>query len=416
MWVDTEDLSPNMACKPVRGRGLILFVILLALMPTQTASAKIVPTTRVVLDDLDWPVQLTFTPDGRVLFIEKDTGQIRIVEADVLRPEPLLDVRLHIAPANETLAPEGLSGLLGLAIDPGFKNDPWIYVYYTYRNQQNLSWNRLERFLINGVTIVRAEVLLDGIPDGFDHNGGVLQFGPDGMLYITTGDAFQPSLAQNLASLAGKVLRIAPNGSIPPDNPFAQSPIFTVGHRNLYGLAFHPISRAPYVSENGPAEPDELNRLVAGGNYGWPTVVGIANDPRFVDPVVELPDRMAPTGIAFFTGEFPAEWRGDLFMGNVRYGQLLRLGFGEIETQVESQEVVFDGDEPVIDVDISPDGLVYFTTSSKIIRVEPVIGPDEFLAVLFVIATVAAGITPVAIVVWWVRRREGRNRLRSGPR
>jgi len=204
MWVDTEDLSPNMACKPVRGRGLILFVILLALMPTQTASAKIVPTTRVVLDDLDWPVQLTFTPDGRVLFIEKDTGQIRIVEADVLRPEPLLDVRLHIAPANETLAPEGLSGLLGLAIDPGFKNDPWIYVYYTYRNQQNLSWNRLERFLINGVTIVRAEVLLDGIPDGFDHNGGVLQFGPDGMLYITTGDAFQPSLAASASCPVGE--------------------------------------------------------------------------------------------------------------------------------------------------------------------------------------------------------------------
>ncbi len=397
----------------MRGRSAILVVIFLITVSTQTAGAEIVPTARVVLGGLDWPVQLAFVPDGRVLFIEKNTGRVRVIVQSVLQSNPLLDVGLHIAPANETLAPEGLSGLLGLAIDPRFEIDPWIYLYYTYRDGKNSSWNRLERFLVDGDTFVRSEVLVDHIPDGADHNGGILQFGPDGMLYVTTGDAFQPSLAQNLSSLAGKVLRIAPNGSIPQDNPFALSRVFTLGHRNVYGLAFHPISGVPYVSENGPAEPDELNRLVSGGNYGWPEVVGVANDPRFVDPVVELPDRMAPTGIAFFVGEFPVEWRGDLLLGNFQYGQLLRLHLDEAGVRVESQEVIFDGDEGIIDVDVSPDGLVYFTTDSKVMRLQPEIIPDPVFAIVLAIIMIGVGSAPVTIVVWRIRRNERRNRPHS---
>jgi glucose/arabinose dehydrogenase len=154
-------------------------------------------------------------------------------------------------------------------------------------------------------------VVIDGIPKAGNHNGGRLTFGPDGMLYVSTGDASEPSRAQDLDSLGGKILRLAPDGSVPADNPFDGSPVFSYGHRNVQGLAFDDDGRL-WASEFGQQTWDELNLIQAGNNYGWPVVEGIGGDDRFVEPVAQWStDEASPSGIAYVRGTvFLAALRG----------------------------------------------------------------------------------------------------------
>lgn len=179
-------------------------------------------------------------------------------------------------------------------------------------------------------------VILDRIPGASIHDGGRIKFGPEGKLYITTGDAANPSLAQDLNSLAGKILRINSDGSIPEDNPFPGSPIYSYGHRNPQGLAWHPLTKELFSTEHGPsgAPPncchDEVNIIEPGKNYGWPIVFGMARDPRFVDPILESGlDTWAPSGAFFYSGnELPESWKDNLFFTALRVtgGQLPRPG------------------------------------------------------------------------------------------
>lgn len=372
---------------------------------TQAQDAPVV----VFQSGLSWPIQVAFAPDGRILVNELFTGLVRVFSNNVLRAQPLLDLNAELASTGETFGSGSRGGLLGLALDPDYESDPWLYVYYSYETANGTPWNRVQRFLETNGGVGSSEILIDNIPFGEDHNGGKLAFGPDGMLYVTTGDTFyRPSLAQDLGTPAGKILRIARDGSIPDDNPFAMSPVFTLGHRNVFGIDFDPNTGTPYITENGPRTPDELNRLVPGGNYGWPNVIGIVGDSRYVDPILEW-DRIAPTGILFYTGSRIPEWRGNLIVGNFNTGQLLRVVLADGGTRVATHEVAIDADAPILDVQEGPEGSIYMTTPVSILRIDESPTNNLLRGLGLAGLVVLAGISPVlAVMVWYRVRRKMR--------
>ncbi len=362
---------------------------LVGLVPAQTpgegtATAAPSPASErtfkvaVVASNLEVPWALAFSqnlpgvgPGNYLLFTERP-GRVRLIADGRLQSEPV---------ATLPVTTVGEAGLLGLALDPDFAANGYLYVMYTHRADFGLR-NRISRLTLHGTRAGDEKVLLDDIPGAAIHDGGGLAFGPDGKLYATTGDAAQGSLAQDLSSPAGKVLRLNPDGSMPTDNPFAGSPVFTYGHRNSEGLAWHPRSGQPFVVEHGPAAHDEVNRLSAGSNYGWPHAVGMARDARFVDPVHESGSQTwAPAGAAFYAGGQSPQWEDNLFFGALRGRHLHRLALGGHEaTQVIAEEGLFGGEYGRIRaVAVGPEGALYFSTSNRDGRGQPAADDDRIL-------------------------------------
>jgi quinoprotein glucose dehydrogenase len=196
----------------------------------------------------------------------------------------------------------GEGGLMGLAVHYAFPQKPFIYAMHTYKNAGAL-YNRIIRLKDNGDKGIFDRVIIDKIPAGRFHNGGRIAFGPDGMLFITTGETFNADLAQDLNSLCGKILRITPDGDIPQDNPFKGSPIYSYGHRNPQGLAWDPDTGDLFESEHGPSGEyllsanDEINIIRKGGNYGWPDAVGAPGKKPYIDPFIVWKQTTPPSGI-----------------------------------------------------------------------------------------------------------------------
>ena len=233
------------------------------------------------IEDLEIPWSLVFPGSERALVSERP-GRIRLIK----------DGRLMRQPYAEVLVDHhGEGGLMGLALHPEFSSKPYVYAMHTYRTEGQL-FNRVVRFKDAGDKGILDSVIIDRIPGGRLHNGGRIAFGPDGLLYITTGETFRGKLAQDLQSLAGKILRLTPEGSIPGGNPFSGSPIYSYGHRNPQGLSWHPETNDLFESEHGPSGEsllfgnDEINAIVRGGNYGWPEVVGAPGIKPYVDPSI----------------------------------------------------------------------------------------------------------------------------------
>jgi glucose/arabinose dehydrogenase len=222
----------------------------------------------VVASGLEAPWGLAFLPDGGALVSERDSGRI-------LRVGPGTEPReIGTVPGVDA---GGEGGLLGLAASPAFERDRLVYGYLTAQGD-----NRIVRFRLGAGQV---EVLLDGIPKAGIHNGGRIAFGPDGMLYAGTGDAAERGNAQDAGSLGGKILRLRPDGGIPADNPDPGSPVWTLGHRNVQGLAWDAQGRM-FATEFGQNRVDEINRIEKGANYGWPEVEGTGGEGRFRDPLV----------------------------------------------------------------------------------------------------------------------------------
>ncbi len=248
--------------------------------PTQQAAAQ------TLLDGLDRPWSIAPLPDGRMLVSERNTGDLHLVPAPGTGGSPKVVGTLPI------VRTEGEGGLLGLAVPDDFDVNPVFYVYYSAESD-----NRIAAVPWTGDGIGEPQVVFSGIPLGRNHNGGRIAFGPDGFLYVTTGESGDTSLSQNLDSLGGKILRITPEGDPAPGNPFGGSPIWSYGHRNVEGIAWDDQKRL-YASEFGANTWDELNLIEPGGNYGWPKVEGIADNPDYVDPLVQWkPSEMSPSGI-----------------------------------------------------------------------------------------------------------------------
>jgi quinoprotein glucose dehydrogenase len=250
------------------------------------------------------------------------------------------------------------TGLLGIAVHPDFPAQPFVYVYYS---DPALGINRLARFRADGdVADGPPQILLDGLVTANRyHNGGDLLFGNDGMLYVTVGETHVGNLAQDPTSIGGKVLRLMPDGSVPPDDPIAGDPLFTLGHRNSFGICLDPATGDLWETENGPTSDDEVNLLRAGGNYGWPEVMGAGGPEGTIDPVVDHVQEIAPTGCAV--------WRGDLYYGSYLDGAIRRLDLPP-GTSPQPVAVALIG-EPVYDLAVGPDDRLYVSSSSGIWRI-----------------------------------------------
>ena len=224
----------------------------------------------VIVDGLNNPWEIVFGPEGEIFFTERD-GRIWKIE------------NFGEAKVIETFPKSGSmeGGTLGLALHPDFKNNQKIYIYQTNLELEFFQ-NKVFSFTVDGDALTDKQVIIDDIPGAPWHDGGRIKFGPDEKLYITTGDAINPGWSQDLSSLAGKILRINSDGTIPDDNPFDSSAIFSYGHRNPQGIAWS--DDGLFVSsEHGPSGEmghghDEINVIVKGKNYGWPKVVGDSSD------------------------------------------------------------------------------------------------------------------------------------------
>jgi glucose/arabinose dehydrogenase len=318
-----------------------------------------VPQLRVtgdVVRDVKVPWGLDFLPDGDALVTERDTRRI-------LRVTP--DGQMTVVGEVPEAEGGGEGGLLGLAVSPTYDTDSLIYVYFSTSTE-----NRIERMTYDGVALGPREPIVTGIPSAVYHDGGVLKFGPDGMLYAGTGDATDRQLAQDPASLAGKILRMAPDGSPAPGNPFPGSVVYSLGHRNVQGLAFDSRDRL-WASEYGANTWDELNLIRPGGNYGWPSVEGRGGDDEFVQPAAVWPvDEASPSGIAIVDDVvYMAALRGERLWQIPIQGDSVGGPVARFEDEHGRLRTV----EP------APDGSLWITTSNHDGRGEPRPGDDRIL-------------------------------------
>ncbi len=337
----------------------VAFALILAL----ASVARAEPRVAVVAAGLEAPWALAFTPDGRLLVTERP-GRVRVVENGRLDPDPL--VTLNVVAKGE-------AGLMGLAPAPGFLDNHYLYVCYTAEKPGRLI-NRVARLTVQGRTAGAEHIVLDDLPGALDHDGCRVKFGPDGKLYVTTGDAAQPRLAQLRESLAGKILRLNPDGTIPSDNPFPGSPVYSLGHRNPQGIAWDSAGRM-FASEHGPGGHDELNHIVPGGNYGWPEVRGKARDDRFLNPVVESEDDpWNPSGLAFY-GD-------DLYVAALRGRRLLRITLVPDLSGARVSALLARTYGRLRDVIVGPDRALYVATSNRDGHGSPIREDDRILRVI----------------------------------
>jgi len=347
------------------------------------------------LPNLAFPTALAFASDGRIFYAERFTGAIRIIVNGSVLPTPFFTLG--------NTATSGEQGLLGLALHPDFPATPWVYAYQTFDDPSGGLYNRIVRILASGDVGTAFEVVLDQIPAASFHNAGVIAFAPDGTLFALLGDATQSGLAQDLSALNGKVVRLNADGTVPQDNPFvgigsANPFVYTYGHRNMFGIAFHPDSGRAYITENGPQDSDEVNLLVPGGNYGWPDVRGKANNPSYVDPLIVYTPVIAPTNAAFYTGSDLPAWQGDLFFGDWNTRRLHALALQPPDgTSVANETILATAPAGILDVEMGRDGRMWFTTSSAIYRLVPAAPAAAMTSVLIgssALLAAAAGLLP----------------------
>jgi glucose/arabinose dehydrogenase len=331
------------------------------------------PYVQSIASNLETVWALAFAPDGR-LFLTERPGRIRVIQHDQLSPEPWATI-----PVFESAAYNYEAGLLGLAIDPQFSDNRRVYVCFTERDPQRPLVPKANSI---GVLTEQSNgkgsavtVLLTGIVANFYHDGCRLKFGPDGKLYASTGDAAEGGersrgyAAQSLPSKNGKILRMNPDGSIPADNPFPNSYVWSYGHRNPQGLAFHPQTGQLFETEQGTGSPghgnNEVNLIESGKNFGWPRVVGEESHAGYTAPLVVSNDPLA--GATFVTSERFPTLRGNLVIGTLGTQRLLSVVFKEGNTNewLRTDVLIDKTFGRLRDVIEGPDGFLYFSTSNR---------------------------------------------------
>lgn len=316
-----------------------------------------------VVTGLDVPWGLGFLPDGSAVITGRDDASLRVLD-----PSTGSVIDLGTVGGVEH---GGEGGLLGAAVSPTFAQDNLLYLYFTGGNG-----NQIDTIELRDGALSSQQMLLDGIPSAGIHNGGRLLFGPDGLLYVGTGDAGERPNAQDLTSLGGKILRLAADGSPAPGNPFPEAPyVYSAGHRNVQGLAFDDQGHL-WAAEFGQNTWDELNLIVAGGNYGWPEVEGPEPRDGFIEPErAWSTDDASPSGIAY--------WRGSIWMAGLRGERLWQIPIVD--------DAVSPTGEPIAHlttlygrlrtVAAAPDGSLWVTTSNTDGRGDVRGGDDRILRI-----------------------------------
>jgi aldose sugar dehydrogenase len=334
-----------------------------------------------VASNLEVPWAIAFAPDGRV-FITERPGRVRVIEQGRLRPEPMATIR-EVVSAEE-------SGLMDLTLHPQFASNHYLYLAYAYRGDGQRV--RVVRFRETAGALADPQVIIENIPAARFHAGTRTRFGPDGRLYITTGDAIQRELAQRLDSLAGKTLRLNDDGGVPPDNPFVGQPnarpeIWTYGHRNSQGIAWQPGAGAQFQTEHGPSGfdgprgGDEVNIIERGRNYGWPVIHHTQTKEGMIAPLLEYTPAVAPASALFYYGSAFPQFRGDFFFGNLRGECMVRVKLDG--SRVVNQERLLQGRYGRIrEVAEGPDGAIYFSTSNRDGRGKPAPNDDRILRIV----------------------------------
>jgi aldose sugar dehydrogenase len=346
--------------------------------PADTSGLRV----ETAVTGLDTPWDLAWGPDGQIWVSERG-GRIS-------RVNPSSGQRTTAGQVAD-VAESGESGLMGITFHPDFVSQPYVYAAHTYLQGGALR-NRLVRLRWDGQSLGASEVLLSNIPASGIHDGSRLAVGPDRLLYMTTGDASNGDLGQDKSSLAGKVLRLTLTGQPAPGNPFGTA-VYSYGHRNAQGLVFHPTTGALYSTEHGPSDNDEVNVILPGRNYGWPTVHGLCDDDiggerafcqanNVAEPLATWTPTIAPAGADLYVGNLIPQWKGSLLFASLKGNALYRLTLSTDGQRVTAQETLFKGEYGRLrDVLVAPDGAVYIATSNRDGRGSPGGDDDRILRV-----------------------------------
>jgi len=301
----------------------------------------------IIAQNLNIPWEIVFLPDQSLLVTQRSGELLHI------------DEKIELVQKIEGVKHLGEGGLLGLALHPDFTKNHWLYLYLTSTNN-NQTVNRVERYTYENQALTNRTVILDNIPGSNNHDGGRLRFGPDRYLYITTGDAENPNSAQDPNSLSGKILRLKDDGSTPQDNPFGNA-IYSYGHRNPQGLAWDSQDQL-WAIEHGPSGTntgyDELNRIVKGGNYGWPLVYGEDTAPNTILPVIQpgSQETWAPAGLAFLNDK--------LYFTGLRGEAIFEVTFQPVG-KVTLKPYLYQEYGRFRAITVSPNGFLFLSTSNQ---------------------------------------------------
>ena len=318
-----------------------------------------------VASGLEVPWGFAFLPNKDLLFTERP-GRVRLIENGKLKADAIYSV--------PDVEPSGESGLMDISVHPEFASNGFVYLAYAYNSDGKRV--KVVRYKYTGGKFIEPKTIVENIPGAPNHAGTRARFGPDGNLYVTTGDSTDWNLAQKTDSLAGKTLRLNDDGTIPKDNPFVGQPayrpeIWTIGHRNAQGLAWQPGTGLMFQTEHGPSGfegkgggADEVNIVERGKNYGWPTIYGRTTAPGMEAPLLEYSPACAPASGAFYNGDKLPGFKGNFFLGCLRGAKIIRVVLDG--RKVVSQENLLEGNLGRIrEIAEGPDGFIYFSTSNR---------------------------------------------------